>query len=155
MNFRALSVSSIKNRGLMAALKVLIADDNAALQRIVKRLLEREGYFVIQLPDTIGLVEQAAAAQPDVIVLDVGFPNADGRDLLSSLKRDARTEKIPVLVWSGQDPDSQRRIALALGAEDFIEKGSADELISKIERLLFRLREDGKRDAASAFSKTA
>jgi two-component system KDP operon response regulator KdpE len=129
----------------MAAIKVLIADDNAALQRIVKRLLENEGYFVIQLPDTEGLVERAAVAQPDVIVLDVGFPNADGRDMLSSLKRDARTERIPVLVWSGQDADSQRRIALALGAEDFIEKGSADELISKIERLLFRLRESGAR----------
>ena len=133
----------------MAVIKVLIADDNAALQRIVKRLLEREGFFVIQLPDTVGLVEQAAAAQPDVIVLDVGFPNADGRDLLSSLKRDARTGSIPVLIWSGQDPDSQRRIALALGAEDFIEKGTADELVSKIERLLFRLREDGGRSQRS------
>ena len=128
----------------MAAVKVLIADDNAALQRIVKRLFEREGYFVIQLPDTDGLVEKAAAAQPDVIVLDVGFPNADGRDLLSRLKRDSRTERIPVLVWSGQDADSQRRIALDLGAEDFIEKGSADELVAKIERLLFRLREDSR-----------
>ena len=128
----------------MAAVKVLIADDNAALQRIVKRLFEREGYFVIQLPDTDGLVEKAAAAQPDVIVLDVGFPNADGRDLLSCLKRDSRTERIPVLVWSGQDADSQRRIALDLGAEDFIEKGSADELVVKIERLLFRLREDSR-----------
>jgi two-component system, OmpR family, KDP operon response regulator KdpE len=127
----------------MAATKVLIADDNAPLQRIVKRLLEKEGYFVIQLADTVGLVERAAAAQPDVIVLDVGFPNADGRDMLSSLKRDARTERIPVLVWSGQDADSQRRIALDLGAEDFIEKGTAGELISKIERLLFRLRESG------------
>lgn len=125
----------------MPAIKILIADDNLALQRIVKRLLEAEGYFVIQLPDTAELVEKAAAARPDVIVLDVGFPNADGRDLLSMLKRDARTEMIPVLVWSGQDPDSQRRIALDLGAEDFIEKGTADELVSKIERLLFRLRE--------------
>ena len=128
----------------MAAVKVLIADDNAALQRIVKRLFEREGYFVIQLPDTDGLVEKAAAAQPDVIVLDVGFPNADGRDLLSRLKRDSRTERIPVLVWSGQDADSQRRIALDLGAEDFVEKGTADELVTKIERLLFRLREDSR-----------
>lgn len=131
----------------MSAVTILIADDNVALQRIVKRLLEVEGYFVIQLSDTVNLLEKAAAARPDVIVLDVGFPNADGRDLLSILKRDARTEKIPVLVWSGQDPDSQRRIALDLGAEDFIEKGTADELVSKIERLLFRLRETDREHA--------
>lgn len=125
----------------MPVAKILIADDNLALQRIVKRLLETEGYFVIQLPDTAHLVEQAATSRPDVIVLDVGFPNADGRDLLSLLKRDARTANIPVLVWSGQDADSQRRIALDLGAEDFVEKGTAHELVAKIERLLFRLRE--------------
>ena len=124
----------------------------------MKRLFEREGYFVIQLSDTADLIEQAAASQPDVIVLDVGFPNADGRDLLSSLKRDSRTERIPVLVWSGRDADSQRRIALELGAEDFIEKGTADELVSKtadelvskIERLLLRLREDERRRGSAA-----
>jgi DNA-binding response OmpR family regulator len=127
----------------MAAIKILVADDNAALQRIVRRLLERQGYSVIQLADAVDLVEQAAASRPDAIVLDVGFPNADGRDLLSSLKRDARTEHIPVLVWSGQDPGSQRRIALDLGAEDFVEKGTADDLVFRINRLLLRLREGG------------
>lgn len=134
----------------MAAIKVLIADDNAQLQRIVKRLFEREGYVVVQLLDGGELVEQAAAVQPDVIVLDVGLPNADGRDLLSWLKRDPRTASIPVVVWSGQDADSQRRIALDLGAEDFIEKGTAHELVAKIERMLFRLREEHTASASAA-----
>jgi two-component system KDP operon response regulator KdpE len=126
----------------MAAIKILIADDNAQLQRVVKRLFEQEGYVVMQLLDGADLVQQAAAAQPDAIVLDVGLPNADGRDLLACLKRDARTSAIPVVVWSGQDAGSQRRIALDLGAEDFIEKGTAHELVAKIERMLFRLREE-------------
>ena len=126
----------------MAAIKVLIADDNAQLQRVVRRLFEQEGYVVLQLLDGVDLVEQAAVAQPDAIVLDVGLPNADGCDLLSCLKRDSRTTKIPVVIWSGQDADSQRRIALDLGAEDFIEKGTAHELVAKIERMLFRLREE-------------
>lgn len=126
----------------MVAIKVLIADDNAPLQRVVRRLFEQEGYVVLQQLDGMDLVARAAAAQPDAIVLDVGLPNADGRDLLSCLKRDPRTAMIPVVVWSGQDPDSQRRIALDLGAEDFIEKGTAHELVAKIERMLFRLREE-------------
>lgn len=125
----------------MAAVKVLVADDNAQLQRIVKRVFEQEGFVVIQSFDGANLVAQVLAACPDVIVLDVGLPNADGRDVLSSLKREPRTADIPVVVWSGQDADSQRRIALALGAEDFVEKGTAHELVSKIERLLLRLRE--------------
>jgi CheY-like chemotaxis protein len=124
----------------MTAVKVLVADDNAQLQRIVKRVFEQEGFVVIQSFDGANLVAQVLAARPDVIVLDVGLPNADGRDVLSSLKREPRTADIPVVVWSGQDADSQRRIALALGAEDFVEKGTAHELVSKIERLLLRLR---------------
>jgi DNA-binding response OmpR family regulator len=43
------------------------------------------------------------------------------------------------LVWSGRDPDSDRRIALELGAEDFVEKGEAQELVAKITRVLLRL----------------
>jgi len=125
----------------MAAVKVLVADDNAQLQRIVKRVFEQEGFVVIQSFDGANLVAQVLAARPDVIVLDVGLPNADGRDVLSSLKREPKTADIPVVVWSGQDADSQRRIALALGAEDFVEKGTAHELVSKIERLLLRLRQ--------------
>jgi len=120
---------------------VLVADDNAQLQRIVKRVFEQEGFVVIQSFDGANLVAQVLAARPDVIVLDVGLPNADGRDVLSSLKREPKTADIPVVVWSGQDADSQRRIALALGAEDFVEKGTAHELVSKIERLLLRLRQ--------------
>jgi len=134
----------------MAAIKVLIADDNAALQRIVRRLFEREGYVVAQLLDGAELLEQAVLTKPDVIVLDVGLPNADGRDLLSCLKRDPRTALIPVVVWSGQDAGSQRRIALDLGAEDFIEKGTAHELVAKIERMLFRLREEHIASAVGA-----
>lgn len=128
----------------MAAVKVLVADDNAQLQRIVKRVFEQEGFAVVQSFDGANLVAQVLAVRPDVIVLDVGLPNADGRDVLSSLKREPRTADIPVVVWSGQDADSQRRIALALGAEDFVEKGTAHELVSKIERLLLRLRESGE-----------
>lgn len=134
----------------MAAIKVLIADDNAPLQRVVRRVFEQEGYVVLQLLDGADLLEQAAVAKPDVIVLDVGLPNADGRDLLSCLKRDPRTALIPVVVWSGRDADSQRRIALDLGAEDFIEKGTAHELVAKIERILFRLREEHTASAVAA-----
>jgi CheY-like chemotaxis protein len=74
-------------------------------------------------------------------VLDIGFPDADGRDLLAKLKADPRTADIPVLVWSAQrDLESERRVALSLGAEDYVEKTDAHLLMRKIERLLFRIK---------------
>jgi len=63
-------------------------------------------------------------------VLDISFADADARDILNALKTDARTAEIAVLIWSGavRDPESDRKIALSLGAEDYVEKTDAPNL---------------------------
>ena len=121
--------------------RILVAEDNEKLQELVKRALEREGYRVAQAFNGAQLGREVLQTRPDLIVLDVKLPDADGRDLLSMLKRDPTTAEIPVVVWSGRDPGSDRQIALDLGAEDYVEKGAPSELVSKIERILFRLNE--------------
>lgn len=121
--------------------RILVAEDNEKLQELVKRALERDGYHVAQAFNGAELGREVSQARPDLIVLDVKLPDADGRDLLSMLKRDPQTAHIPVVVWSGRDPGSDRQIALDLGAEDYVEKGAPSELVSKIERILFRLSE--------------
>jgi len=120
--------------------RILVAEDDAMLQKLVKRCLEQQGYVVTQATTAAEMKSELSKATPDLIVLDVGLPDADGRDLLSKLKKDPQTRSIPVLVWSGRDAESDRRIALDLGAEDYVEKGEATELVWKIERLLLRLR---------------
>jgi DNA-binding response OmpR family regulator len=121
--------------------RILVAEDNEKLQALLKRALEREGYVVAQAFNGAELTRELAVAKPDLIVLDVSLPDADGRDILAALKKDARTELIPILIWSGRNPDSDRQIALELGAEDFVEKGPPSELVSKIERVLLRISE--------------
>ncbi len=67
------------------------------------------------------------------------LPDADGRDVLGKLKADPRTAHIPVVVWSGRaGHPSDSRIALDLGAEDYVEKNDARFLILKVERVLLR-----------------
>ena len=105
---------------MSAGARILVAEDNEVLQRLVKRNFEREGYIVTQATTAAEMRSELAKATPDLIVLDVGLPDADGRDLLSNLKKDPKTANIPVLVWSGRDAESDRRIALALGAEDYV-----------------------------------
>src|SRR5215212_225446 len=121
--------------------RILVAEDNEKLQQLVKRALERDGYRVDQAFNGVELARAVLQTKPDLIVLDLKLPDADGRDLLSMLKRDPKTAPIPVVVWSGRDPGSDRQIALDLGAEDYVEKGAPSELVSKIERILFRLSE--------------
>lgn len=121
--------------------KILVVEDNEQLLALLRRVLEREGYEVIAAPSGIELMKLVYSSKPDLIVLDVGLPDVDGRDLLASLKKDPKTFSIPVLVWSGRDPDTTRRVVLDLGAEDYVEKGPPSTLVPKIERVLLRISE--------------
>jgi cyclic di-GMP phosphodiesterase len=123
--------------------KILLADDNRAIQEVVKRIAERRGHQLVQAVTGASTLVIAIETQPDVIVLDMDFPDADGRDVLRQLKVEARTAHIPVIVWSGRDGHgSDGRISLDLGAEDFVEKTDAQLLLLKLERVLLRLDEE-------------
>ena len=119
--------------------RILVVDDDELLQELVKIALEGEGYSVVQALTGAEMRQHLKTVKPDLIVLDVLLPDADGRDLLAALKKDPKTTHIPVLLWSARYPDSDRAIALDLGAEEFVEKGPADQLVSKIERILLRI----------------
>ena len=123
--------------------RILVADDNRGIQDAVKRVAERRGHQVIHALTGALALSVAIETQPDVIVLDMEFPDADGRDVLRKLKAEPRTSLIPVVVWSGREGhDSDSRISLDLGAEDFVEKTDAHLLLLKLERVLLRLDQD-------------
>ncbi len=140
--------SSASLVGMTEGRQILLADDDEQVQRAVARVAEKNGYNVIHVTTGADVVSRAIETKPELIVLDVTFPDADGRDILSALKADPRTSEIAVLVWSGdvRDPESARKIALSLGAEDYIEKTDAQTLLRKIKRVLLRL--DAERNFA-------
>jgi two-component system KDP operon response regulator KdpE len=121
--------------------RILLADDDPVVQRAVKRVATEFGHEVLHVSTGAAVHAMTLELRPDLLVLDIGFPDADGRDLLAKLKADPQTADIPVLVWSAQrDLEKERRIALSLGAEDYVEKTDAQLLLRKIERLLFRIK---------------
>jgi DNA-binding response OmpR family regulator len=122
--------------------RILLGDDDVVLQRAVVRIAATRGYEVFSARTGSEVLTMASSLRPELIVLDIRFPDADGRDLLQRLKDDPSTEQIPVLVWSATENDSDRRIALNLGAEDFVEKGTPLELLPRIARVLLRLRQE-------------
>jgi two-component system KDP operon response regulator KdpE len=127
----------------MTGRRILFADDDLNVQRALKRLAEKSGFSVVPVLAGADVYQCALEHAPDLIVLDIQFPDADGRDVLLRLKADPRTSNIPVVVWSGRNPESDRRIALDLGAEDYVEKRDPSTLFPKIERVLLRLRDAG------------
>jgi two-component system, OmpR family, KDP operon response regulator KdpE len=130
--------------------KILVVEDNENLLALLQRVLERAGYKVITVSSGMELMKLVYSSKPDLIVLDVGLPDIDGRDLLASLKKDPKTFSIPVLVWSDRDPHLTRRVVLELGAEDYVEKGPPLTLVSKIERVLLRISEGALANARAS-----
>jgi DNA-binding response OmpR family regulator len=100
----------------------LIVDDDLELAKLLTRIARNVDLSTIHLSDGHQVVDVAVDQQPDLILLDVGLPHADGRDLLRDLKAHPRTFRIPVFVHTGRTSQVDRLAALGLGADDYFEK---------------------------------
>ena len=120
----------------MRGRRLLLADDDPFIQRAIRSAAPAYEIEVISATLAREVVCVAAESLPDVIALDLTFPDESGLDILVRLKRDARTRSIPVVIWSGQDSQSFKPIALQRGAQDFLAKTDVDLLLVKINSLL-------------------
>ncbi|RYZ07651.1 MAG: response regulator [Myxococcales bacterium] len=125
---------------------ILVADADEALLKKVTSLAKSEGYDVVTTSAGREVIPMALKHRPALIVLDVAFPDADGRDLLQEIKRDPRLSEVLVLMWSQRDYDSDRRIALELGAEDYLPKSDSVMLMPKVARVLLRAKQESELD---------
>jgi CheY-like chemotaxis protein len=119
--------------------KVLLVDDEDALRRVMKDLLEREGYIVAEARDGVQALDQVDRFGPDVIVLDLNLPGLDGYGVLSHLRSRPATVNIPVIVLTAKsDEDNEVRV-FQLGADDFLTKPfRARALSARIDAVLGR-----------------
>jgi len=102
--------------------KVLLVDDEDQLRRVMKDLLEREGYIVAEARDGVQALDQVDQFGPDVIVLDLNLPGLDGYGVLSHLRSRPATQDVPVVVLTAKgDEDNEVRV-FELGADDFLTK---------------------------------
>jgi two-component system KDP operon response regulator KdpE len=115
---------------------VLIVDDELPLRRAVRHAMEAEGFRVLEAGTARDAVDQAAAARPDAIVLDLGLPDADGGDVC----RDVRAfSAAPILVLSARHSDAEKVALLDAGADDYVTKPfSTDELRARVRALIRR-----------------
>jgi DNA-binding response OmpR family regulator len=132
--------------------RILVVDDDDEVQRWIKRAVEGAGYEVTQAANGALALDLADKEKFDLILLDIGMPSMDGRDVLTRLKAHPNTAAVPVLVLSGSTDTYDRRVVLELGAEDLLEKPiNPSSLIlaigSRIRRA--RGRESGKQNISS------
>jgi len=102
--------------------KVLVADDEPHLLRLVKFRLEREGYQVVTAPDGQAALELARSEQPDLCVLDVMMPKRSGFDVLRELRSDDSCAGMKVIMLTARAQDRDVDVGFSLGADDYITK---------------------------------
>ncbi len=123
------------------ASKVLLVDDEDSLRKVMRDLLERDGYVVTEARDGVQALDQVDRVGPDIIVLDLNLPGLDGYGVLSHLRSRPATAGIPVIVLTAKgDEDNEVRV-FELGADDFLTKPfRARALSARLEAVLGRRR---------------
>lgn len=121
----------------MATSRILVADDDEAVLESVTWLLQENGYDVVPANGGAACLEQLDRRSPDLLLLDILMPDADGCQLLERIKGDERWRDLPVLMLSAQPPEEASVRSLGLGAADFIRKPyRPKELLARVQAQL-------------------
>jgi putative two-component system response regulator len=124
-----------------ARVRVAVIEDDAAVRRVLGRILEDAGYGVIAVGDGEAGLRAVAEHQPDMLILDLTLPGVDGLEICRRLRTDSRTVTLPIIVLTAHTSTSDMVAALDAGADDFVTKPFQQvELLARL-RSSFRTRE--------------
>jgi DNA-binding response OmpR family regulator len=118
--------------------KILIVEDEPALQETLAYNLARQGYRVETVGDGQAAIEKARQAEPDLIVLDIMLPILDGFEVCRIIRQEMN---VPILMLTARDDEIDRVIGLEMGADDYLVKPfSMREFLARVKAQLRRVR---------------
>src|SRR5450759_2272557 len=124
-------------RGKMAE-KILVVEDEIALQETLAYNLKRLGYDVETVGDGQSALQSARNSHPDLILLDIMLPGIDGFEVCRILRQEMST---PILMLTARDDEIDRVVGLEVGADDYLIKPfSMRELLARVKAMLRRIR---------------
>jgi two-component system response regulator MprA len=133
----------------MAAMRILVVDDDRAVRESLRRSLTFNGYEVDLAGDGAAALERMARQRPDALVLDVMMPRVGGLETCRRLRADG--DDVPVLVLTARDSVADRVAGLDAGADDYLVKPFAlEELLARLRALLRRAQSPGGEDPDDA-----
>lgn len=128
---------------------ILVVEDDIEIRKLITTTLETQGYQYHTAGTGKASIFEAAAKQPDVIILDLGLPDMDGVEIIQKVRSWSNT---PIIVVSARSEDRDKIDALDAGADDYLTKPfSVEELLARLRVSLRRVRYDSdklKKDAS-------
>jgi two-component system, OmpR family, KDP operon response regulator KdpE len=117
-----------------AITRVLVVDDEAAILRFLKPALEANGYEMVSAGTVAEATKRIAAESPDIVLLDLGLPDGDGKDVI---KRAREWSDVPIIVLSAREREAEKIEAFDLGADDYVNKPfNVGELLARMRTAL-------------------
>jgi two-component system KDP operon response regulator KdpE len=114
--------------------RVLVVDDEPQIIRFLKPALEAAGYETIEAETGTEAIHKAVTSAPDIMILDLGLPDMDGKDVIARVRA---FSGLPIIILSARDRESEKIAALDLGADDYVEKPfRIGELMARIRTAL-------------------
>jgi two-component system, OmpR family, phosphate regulon response regulator PhoB len=131
--------------------QILIVDDEPAIRQMLQFTLSGEGFDCRQAGNVDEASESLVGKTPDLILLDWMLPGVSGLDFARRLKRDPRTQGIPVIMLTARDDESDKIRGLDGGADDYVTKPfSTQELLARVRAVLRRTAPAGTADTVEA-----
>ncbi len=125
------TVDSIKPLHTMPM--IMVVDDSLTVRKITSRMLTRAGYQVVTATDGVDALEKLQEFAPDVMLLDIEMPRMDGFALARELRRDPKTQHLPIIMITSRTADKHRDYAMQLGVNTYLGKPyQEDELLQNI-----------------------
>jgi two-component system response regulator MprA len=120
---------------------LLIVEDDSALREVLARSLRAEGFAPRVVASGRELLERALASPPDALVIDIGLPDADGRDVCQALR--AHGVDAPILFLTARDALTDRLSGFSAGGDDYVTKPfDIEEVVARLHALLRRSASD-------------
>lgn len=100
-------------------IRALVVDDEAAILRFLRPALEANNYELITAGSVAESLQRIAAEAPDIVLLDLGLPDGDGKDVIRGVRE---WSNVPIIILSAREREAEKVEALDLGADDFVNK---------------------------------
>ncbi len=124
----------------MVKKKILVIEDDRDISELITYNLEREGYDVACLYDGGQAVDFVKKRKPELIILDLMLPEVDGIEICRTLKSDAITKHIPIIMLTAKGEEADVVVGLQMGADDYIPKPfSPKVLVARIKAIIRRM----------------